>query len=251
MVSRLVVPIVAVMLCCPAVAGQATAAGGGRAAGASLEPALQAARQKPKARPGTAANAMRKQPAEMECPAELGVGVATKRRFCDVLTGDDPAKGIIIRIPPHRGPATLSFDLHNRQTYSEQEVKAKKAYEHYTASIGVFAPDNTLITRAVIDSEFRSGADLFDRIAGGAGPRGVKAVAPTGDQPVSVEIPADADFVSILGEKLIVVGRSGGTETYTSPGRAIAAISNVMIEYRPAPPKRPPAKKTPVKKKQP
>ena len=40
--------------------------------------------------------------------------------FCDVLTGRDPAGGIIITLPPHSGPVTLSFDLHNRHTYSEE-----------------------------------------------------------------------------------------------------------------------------------
>jgi hypothetical protein len=45
--------------------------------------------------------------ADWQCPSELGVGVTTKRRFCDVLTGRDPKAGILIAIPPHRGPVTL------------------------------------------------------------------------------------------------------------------------------------------------
>ena len=40
--------------------------------------------------------------------------------FCDVMSGRDPAAGILIPLPPHRGPVTLSFDLHNRHTYSEE-----------------------------------------------------------------------------------------------------------------------------------
>ena len=56
-------------------------------------------------------------------------------------------------------------------------------------------------------------------------------------------IPEDEMQVSILGEKL-TVERLDGTATYSSAGRPIAVISNVMIEYRPAPPPRPaPAKK--------
>jgi len=54
--------------------------------------------------------------------------------------------------------------------------------------------------------------------------------------------------VSILGEKLIVE-RADGSATYTSPGRPVAIISNVMIEYRPGPPPRKaPVKKAPAKK---
>jgi hypothetical protein len=43
--------------------------------------------------------------------------------------------------------------------------------------------------------------------------------------------------VSILGEKL-AQERLDGSATYMSPGRPIAVISNVMIEYQPGPPPR-------------
>jgi len=178
---------------------------------------------------------------EITCPAPLGVGVTSKTTYCDVLAGRDPAVGILIRLPPHKGPVTLTFDLHNRHTYSEEQTKANRAYSRYTATIGVLTMDNTLISRAVVQNEFRRAGDLGERIGGGAGPGGVKAVAPTGTEPITITIPEAEDAVSILGEKL-TVDRIDGTATYSSPGRPIAVIGNVMIEYRPAPPK-------PVKKK--
>ncbi len=116
-------------------------------------------------------------PATLVCPSELGDGVTTKRRFCDVLTGRDPKDGILVTIPPHVGTATLSFEVHNRHTYSAELVARKTAYRHYTATIGVLLAGGTLVDRAVIDSEVRTDKDLFDRIGGGAGPGGVKAVA--------------------------------------------------------------------------
>lgn len=188
--------------------------------------------------------------AQVTCPSELGVGVTTKRDFCDVLAGRVPATGIRVAIPPHRGAVTLSFELHNRHTYSEDLVKAKRAYRQYTATIGVLTMDNTLVDRAVIRSEFRTDQDLFDRISGGAGPGGVKAVAPTGTEFITMPLPADVgEEVSILGEKLTVV-RPDGTDNFVSEGRPIATISNVMVEFVPGPPPRkaPPAK-TPPKKK--
>jgi hypothetical protein len=182
--------------------------------------------------------------AEWRCPSELGLGVTTGRRFCDVLTGADPKDGVLITIPAHRGPVTLSFELHNRHTYSAELVKLKQAYRKYTATIGVLTMDNTLVDRAVVQSEFRTEKDLFDRISGGAGPGGVKAVAPSGDEFITIELPADVEEqVSILGEKLSVM-RPDGLDTFSSPGRPIATISNVMLEYRPGPPpKKAPAKK--------
>jgi hypothetical protein len=108
--------------------------------------------------------------------------------------------------------------------------------------------DNTLVERAVVQSEFRTEKDLFDRISGGAGPGGVKAVAPSGDEMITMELPADANGqVSILGEKLAVM-RVDGVDNFSSPGRPIASISNVMIEFRPGPPpKKVPAAKAPAK----
>jgi len=180
---------------------------------------------------------------EIVCPAPLGVGINTKLAYCDVLSSRDPAEGILIKLPQHRGPVTLTFDLHNRHTYSEEQVKANRAFSHYTATIGILTMDNTLISRAVVDNEFRKVTDLVDRVSGGAGPGGVKAVAPTGSESVSITIPEEEQQVSILGEKL-TVERLDGTATYSSVGRPIAIISNVMIEYRPGPPPKPaPAKK--------
>ncbi len=173
--------------------------------------------------------------AEWKCSSELGLGVTTGRRFCDVLTGNDPKEGVLVTIPPHRGPVTISFELHNRHTYSAELVKSKQAYRKYTATIGVLTMDNTLVDRAVVQSEFRTQKDLFDRIGGGAGPGGVKAVAPSGDEFITMELPADVgEQVSILGEKLSVM-RPDGVDNFTSPGRPIASISNVMLEFRPGP----------------
>ncbi len=173
-------------------------------------------------------------PASLVCPSELGVGMTTKRRFCDVLSGRDPAEGVVVTVPPHRGTAILSFEVHNRHTYSAELVRAKRAYRHYTATIGVLTMDNTLVDRAVIDSEFRSERDLYDRISGGAGPGGMKAVAPTGSEFVQFTLGEEVSEVSVLGEKLSVV-RPDGSDMFTSAGRPVATISNVMVEYRPAP----------------
>lgn len=181
------------------------------------------------------------EPAAMACPQPLGVGVQTKRTFCDVLIGRDPASGIIITLPPHSGPVTLTFDLHNRHTYSEELIKANRAFRRYTASIGVLAMDNTLLSRALIQSEFRGPADLLDRISG-SGPSGLKAVAPTGSESITVMIDAEEEKVSILGEKLTELRPEGpAAEEFSATGRPIAIISNVMVRYQPPPARRPAA----------
>jgi hypothetical protein len=174
-------------------------------------------------------------PAELTCPSPLGTGVRTQREYCDVLTGRDPKEGILIKLPPHRGPVTLRFNLHNRHTYSEDEVRMKRGFASYIAGIGVLTLDNTLLTRAAVAAEFRRADDLVERISGGAGPGGVKAVAPVGVEPIVLQLPAELTEVSILGEKLMVVRADGQPANYAAPGRPIAIISDVTVEYTPAP----------------
>ena len=212
------------------------------------KPKAQATKSTSKPAAPKPAAAPKVEAAKVDCPALLGDGVTTQRAFCDVLTGRDPAEGIRITIPPHTGPAVLTFELHNRHTYSEQQVKAGRAFAEYMATIGVLLPDGSLVTRAAIKSSFRTSADLVDRITGGAGPGGVKAVAPVGTESIRVEVPSAVTEVSLLGEKL-VVERLDGRDTFTSPGRPIAIVSNIQMEYKPAPATKPaPAKKTPAKK---
>jgi hypothetical protein len=207
---------------------------------------------KPPAKAGAPAAqaAVKSEPAMMMCPEVIGDGVRTRRTYCDVLIGRDPTAGILITLPPHAGVLTLSFDLHNRVTYSEEEIRNKRAYRRFTATIGVLTLDNTLVTRGIVQNEYRSAADLIDRISGGTGPGGLKAVAPTGTETITVSLPADVDKVSILGEKLDVV-RADGTppDNFTVAGRPMALISNAMVQYKPAPPKKAPAAKAPAPKK--
>lgn len=171
---------------------------------------------------------------ETTCPSLLGMGVKTIRSFCDVPAGRDPSQGMILKLPAHTGPATLSFDLHARHTYSEEQTKSGKGYAHYRAVIGVLTMTGDLLGRGAVDAEFRTAADLFDRIGGGAGPGGLKAVAPAGSEHIFVAIPADVDQVSLLGETLDAL-TAAGHETVVMPGRPVAIVSNVLVEYHPAP----------------
>jgi hypothetical protein len=168
----------------------------------------------------------------MQCPSILGNGVSTQQLYCDVLAGTEPASGLRITIPPHTGDVTLRFTLHNRQTYSESEAREGRAFARYTASVRVLSPSGEPIGRALIQSEFRAARDLVERIGGGAGPGGVKAVAPTGVEQIVTTLPANLSEVSIVGERLLIE-RKDGSETVTAPGRPVAVISAVEIEYRP------------------
>jgi hypothetical protein len=212
-------------------------AAGGLLDAQQRRPARRAAKPAPKPSPTPTPKV---EPATLRCPTPLGVGVKTKREFCDVLIGRDLKAGVVIEIPPHSGAATLSLDLHNRHTYSEEEVRAKRAYAQYTATVGAYTPEGGLIARLIVRSEFRRREDLLDRVSGGAGPSGVKAVSPVGTEPVVIEIPEGVEQAVLLGERL-VVSSVDGPATYSLPGRPAAVLSNVRIEYTPVPPAKRPA----------
>ena len=191
---------------------------------------------KPAAKAAPAA-ALKTMTPDVKCPSLIGMGVKTVRSFCDVPAGRDPAQGIVITLPAHTGAGTLTFDLHARHLYSEDEMKRGKAYSRYRAVIGALTMNGELLNRGAVEAEFRTPADLFDRIGGGAGPGSLKAVAPAGREQVIITVPVGVDQVSLLGETLDAV-TSAGHETLVMAGRPVAIVSNVLFEYRPAPVRR-------------
>ncbi len=177
------------------------------------------------------AQSRRIEPAEYRCQSVLGVGVDTDRTYCDVLVGTEFADGIIVVVPAHRGPATVSFTLYGRHTYSEDEVARGRGYVEYLANTAV-ATMAEVLARPVVLVEFRTEEDLVDRVSGGAGPDGVKAVAPIGGEGIRVTVPEGVTEISIVGLELQVT-RVDGQESFTTSGRPIAVISDVQVEYQP------------------
>ena len=167
-----------------------------------------------------------------ECAAPLGAGVKTKRAFCDVLIATAPADSISLAMPPHTGAATLRFDLHNRFTVPAIVVPGALTFARHEAIVSVVQPTGAVISRAAVVREFRVVSDLFDQIGGGANPGGVKAVAPGAGESVRVTIPTGLTSVGIVGTRLAVLMRTS-QEVFDTPGRPVAIVSSVRLEYRP------------------
>jgi hypothetical protein len=170
---------------------------------------------------------------ETQCAADLGAGIKTKRTFCDVLIAAAPAESVAMTLPRRTGAATLRFDLHNRFSIPTTSGPAILAYARHEAIVSVIQPTGDVIGQAAVVREFRTVADLFDQIGGGAHPGGVKAVAPGKPEPARLTIPADVTAIGIVGSRLVVTTRVGGRETFDTPGRPVALVSNVRLEYRP------------------
>lgn len=167
-----------------------------------------------------------------QCAAPLGPGVKSRRTFCDVVVATAPAGSVAMAIPTHAGAATFRFDLHNRFTVPVVTVPVL-AFLRHEAIVSVIAGDGAVLGRAAVVRDYRSPQDLFDQIGGGARPGGVKAVAPGPVESVSFSIPAGVNAVGIVGASLKVLTRNG-EEQFDSPGRPVAIVSNLRIDYRPA-----------------
>jgi hypothetical protein len=180
----------------------------------------------PRAQPGTSTET---QPVPMTCPAQLGTGVRTARVFCDVLIANEAAGGVILQLPKRTRDATLLFDLHTRHTYSAEQERSGSGFVRQTATVVALSLDGRLLTRAIVRAEVRRESDLFDRITGGAGPSGLKAVAPAGIETIAIDVPAGVNTVSLVGEQLVMTTLTG-EEVYTTPGRPVAVVSRPVVE---------------------
>lgn len=174
--------------------------------------------------------ASRTSAASAACAAELGTGLSSGRRFCDVVIATKPADSIAITIPPRRGAAHLLFDLHNRIAVPPEGAQPAQMFARNTAVVAVVGPKSE-VARGVADSEFRRPADLFDRIGGGPGGR-PKTVAPGPPTPIDITIPAGVSAIGIVGVRLKVLTRLGD-QAYDTPGRPIAIVSNLRVEFTP------------------
>lgn len=164
------------------------------------------------------------------CAADLGVGIKSKRKFCDIVISTSPREGVTIMIPPHAGGTTLRFDLHNRYTLGVATATAAQMYAKHTAAVAVLDQTGAIVGRAAVSRELRTEVDLFDRIAGGLGPAGAIAVAPGRPEPVVLELPESVSVISVVGLSLDATSLAE-QGMFTTPGRPVAAGSNFRIEY--------------------
>jgi len=185
-----------------------------------------AAQQKPAAKPD------RRTSTTFTCESDLGSGVASRRRFCDVIVATVAADSVSVTIPPHAGPATLMFDLHNRFTVPATATDPGQAFMRHVAVVAVIRQTGDVIGRAAVSRDYRTTNDLFDRIAGAARGGAPKAVAPGAPMPHQVVIPAGITVVGIVGTRL-EEWRPSGRGAFDTPGLPIAIVSNVRVDYIP------------------
>lgn len=164
------------------------------------------------------------------CASDLGVGIKSRRKFCDIVTSDQVRDGVSMTIPAHTGSSTLRFDLHNRYTVPPPGAAAEEMFARHTAVVAVLDQAGRVVGRAAVSREIRTEVDIFDRISGGVGPGGAIMIAPGRAEPVTVELPEAVTAVAVIGVSLEATSLTE-SRTYTTPGRPVAVGSNFRIEY--------------------
>ena len=136
----------------------------------------------------------------------------------------------MMTIPPHTGPTTLMFDLHNRYTPPPAGAAPAQVYAKHTAIVAVLDQSGTEISKAAVSRELRTDVDIFDRVAGGVGPGGAIAVAPGRAEAIVLRLPAPVTAISVVGVSLEIMSLAE-QGTFTTAGRPVAIGSNFRIDY--------------------
>lgn len=164
------------------------------------------------------------------CSADLGIGLKSKRKFCDIIVGAAVTDGVRMTIPAHQGPTTLRFDLHNRYTLPSTVTSPADLYARHTAIVAILNQAGQVVGRAAVARELRTEVDVFDRVGGGVGPGGAIMVAPGRPEPVVLELPEAVSAIAVVGVSLESASL-GEQRTFTTAGRPVAVGSNFRIEY--------------------
>ena len=164
------------------------------------------------------------------CSADLGVGLKSRRKFCDVIISTGTKDGVMMSVPPHIGQTTLMFDLHNRYTLPPPGAAPAQVYAKHTAIVAILDQSGAEVSKAAVSRELRTDVDIFDRVAGGVGPGGAIAVAPGRAEAIVLKLPESVTTVSVVGVSLEIMSL-GEQGKFTTAGRPVAIGSNFRIEY--------------------
>jgi hypothetical protein len=164
------------------------------------------------------------------CAADLGIGIKSRRKFCDLIISTQVKDGASMTIPPHSGEATLMFDLHNRYAPPAAGAGAAQVYAKHTAVVAVLDQTGRELSKAAVSRELRADVDIFDRVAGGIGPGGAIAVVPGRAESIVLTLPASVSAIAVVGVSLEVMSLSEQGK-FTATGRPVAIGSNFRIEY--------------------
>jgi hypothetical protein len=155
----------------------------------------------------------------------MGRGATTSRPYYDVVITQQPAAGVLIKLPYTKKGGKFSFDLHHRIAMTEDfglpadVTTVVEVLSGGTTSIGVYTVADMINPGQKFDETVQktSTAEID------------KYVTPMGRKTVTLDIKPGPQSLSIVGQMAIVT-RGKTTTRIDTPGTRIAVVSNFKFQ---------------------
>jgi hypothetical protein len=154
----------------------------------------------------------------------FGKGEKSGTTYYDVVITQQPAAGVLIRLPYTRKGGKFTFDLHHRIPMTPDFTSAE-----VTTVIQVLTGAQTSIGTYTISDKINPGDKSAENVLKTSSAPIDQAVAPIGTKTIVLEIRPGPQSISIVGQTQIFT-RGAATSRIDTPGARIATVSNLKFE---------------------
>ena len=155
----------------------------------------------------------------------MGRGAATSRPYYDVVITQQPAAGVLIKLPYTKKGGKFSFDLHHRIAMTDDFglpadlTTVVEVLSGGTTSIGIYTVADTINPGQKFDETVQKTSTAeIDRY-----------VTPLGRKTITLDIKPGPQSLSIVGQMAIIT-RGKTTTRIDTPGTRIAVVSNFKFQ---------------------
>src|SRR5262245_1061989 len=154
----------------------------------------------------------------------FGKGEKSGTTYYDVVIAQQPAAGVLIRLPYTRKGGKFTFDLHHRIPMTPDFAAAE-----VTTVIQVLTGAQTSIGTYTISDRINPGDKSAENVLKTSSAPIDQAVAPIGTKTIVLDIRPGPQSISIVGQTQIIT-RGSTTSRIDTPGARIATVSNLKFE---------------------
>ena len=155
----------------------------------------------------------------------MGRGATTSRPYYDVVITQQPAAGVLIKLPYTKKGGKFSFDLHHRIAMTDDFglpadlTTVVEVLSGGTTSIGIYTVADTINPGQKFDETVQKTSTAeIDRY-----------VTPLGRKTITLDIKPGPQSLSIVGQMAIIT-RGKTTTRIDTPGTRIAVVSNFKFQ---------------------
>jgi len=154
----------------------------------------------------------------------FGKGEKSGTTYYDVVITQQPAAGVLIRLPYTRKGGKFTFDLHHRISMTPDFAAAE-----VTTVIQVVTGAQTSIGTYTISDKINPGDKPAENVLKTSSAAIDQAVAPISTKTIVLDIRPGPQSISIVGQTQIIT-RGATTSRIDTPGARIATVSNLKFE---------------------